>query len=150
MNRPLAATTNFISLSWACSWFVALTMKVCLRIRPSPEPCSRYQTVESTGVRARGARGFLYHPLIDAGDVAALKAKILASGLTVAQLVGAAWASASTLKDDRIQWSRDRGTGSYQSIHSLSRPTKFPASGPLNPSTWGRAESKTVIRSEFP
>jgi len=38
------------------------------------------------------------HPLIDAGDVAALKAKILASGLTVAQLVGAAWASASTFR----------------------------------------------------
>jgi catalase-peroxidase len=38
------------------------------------------------------------HPLIDAGDAAALKAKILASGLTVAQLVGAAWASASTFR----------------------------------------------------
>jgi catalase-peroxidase len=38
------------------------------------------------------------HPLVDAGDVAALKAKILASGLTVAQLVGAAWASASTFR----------------------------------------------------
>jgi catalase-peroxidase len=38
------------------------------------------------------------HPLIDAGDVAVLKAKILASGLTVAQLVGAAWASASTFR----------------------------------------------------
>ena len=38
------------------------------------------------------------HPLVDAQDVAALKAKILASGLTVAQLVGAAWASASTFR----------------------------------------------------
>jgi catalase-peroxidase len=36
------------------------------------------------------------HPLIDAQDTAALKAKILGSGLSVAQLVSAAWASAST------------------------------------------------------
>ncbi|MDP1869013.1 MAG: catalase/peroxidase HPI [Bradyrhizobium sp.] len=38
------------------------------------------------------------HPLIDAADVAALKAKILASGLTVSQLVSTAWASASTFR----------------------------------------------------
>ncbi len=38
------------------------------------------------------------HPLIDDKDVAALKAKILASGLTVAQLVATAWASASTFR----------------------------------------------------
>jgi len=38
------------------------------------------------------------HPLIGEQDIAALKAKILASGLTVAQLVSAAWASASTFR----------------------------------------------------
>jgi catalase-peroxidase len=38
------------------------------------------------------------HKLIDAGDVATLKAKIGASGLTVAQLVSTAWASASTFR----------------------------------------------------
>jgi catalase-peroxidase len=38
------------------------------------------------------------HPLIDANDVAALKAKILASGLTVSQLVSTAWASAATFR----------------------------------------------------
>jgi len=37
-------------------------------------------------------------PAIDDKDVAALKAKILASGLTVPQLVSAAWASASTFR----------------------------------------------------
>jgi catalase-peroxidase len=36
------------------------------------------------------------HELIGAGDIAALKRTILASGLTVSQLVSAAWASAST------------------------------------------------------
>ncbi len=38
------------------------------------------------------------HPLIDAADIAALKAKILASGLTIPQLVSTAWASASTFR----------------------------------------------------
>jgi catalase-peroxidase len=38
------------------------------------------------------------HPPIDEKDVAALKAKILATGLPVSQLVAAAWASASTFR----------------------------------------------------
>ena len=38
------------------------------------------------------------HPVIDDQDIAALKAQILASGLTVAQLVSTAWASASTFR----------------------------------------------------
>ncbi|MCC7374588.1 MAG: catalase/peroxidase HPI [Verrucomicrobiales bacterium] len=38
------------------------------------------------------------HPLIDAGDVASLKAKVLASGLSVSELVATAWASASTFR----------------------------------------------------
>jgi catalase-peroxidase len=38
------------------------------------------------------------HPLIDEQDIAALKAKILASGLSVTQLVSTAWASAATFR----------------------------------------------------
>ncbi len=38
------------------------------------------------------------HPLIDAQDIAALKSKILASGLTVSELISTAWASASTFR----------------------------------------------------
>jgi catalase-peroxidase len=38
------------------------------------------------------------HPLIDSQDIAALKATILASGLSIAQLVSTAWASASTFR----------------------------------------------------
>ncbi|MEP9385897.1 catalase/peroxidase HPI [Mesorhizobium sp. KR9-304] len=38
------------------------------------------------------------HPLVDEADAAALKAKVLASGLTVSELVGTAWASASTFR----------------------------------------------------
>jgi catalase-peroxidase len=38
------------------------------------------------------------HALIDDKDIASLKSKLLASGLTVAQLVSTAWASASTFR----------------------------------------------------
>ncbi len=38
------------------------------------------------------------HPLVDAADITALKAKILASGLAVSELVSTAWASASTFR----------------------------------------------------
>ncbi len=38
------------------------------------------------------------HPLIDAADIASLKALILDSGLTIPQLVSTAWASASTFR----------------------------------------------------
>ncbi|WP_310542552.1 catalase/peroxidase HPI [Phenylobacterium sp.] len=38
------------------------------------------------------------HPLIDAADIVGLKTKILDSGLSVSQLVSAAWASASTFR----------------------------------------------------
>lgn len=38
------------------------------------------------------------HPLVDAADIAALKAKILAAGLSTAELVSTAWASASTFR----------------------------------------------------
>ncbi len=38
------------------------------------------------------------HPLVDAADIAALKARVLASGLSIADLVSVAWASASTFR----------------------------------------------------
>jgi catalase-peroxidase len=38
------------------------------------------------------------HPLIDAKDIAALKARLLSSGLSISQLVSTAWASASTFR----------------------------------------------------
>ena len=39
------------------------------------------------------------HALIDESDVAALKAKVLESGLTISELVSTAWASASTFRN---------------------------------------------------
>ena len=38
------------------------------------------------------------HPLVDANDIASLKTTLLASGLTISQLVNTAWASASTFR----------------------------------------------------
>jgi catalase-peroxidase len=40
----------------------------------------------------------LKHAVVDANDIASLKAKILASGVSVSELVAAAWASASTFR----------------------------------------------------
>ena len=38
------------------------------------------------------------HPLVDANDIVSLKTTLLASGLTISQLVNTAWASASTFR----------------------------------------------------
>jgi len=38
------------------------------------------------------------HPLVDAADIAALKARLLGAGLSISQLVTTAWASASTFR----------------------------------------------------
>ncbi len=43
------------------------------------------------------------HPLIDDADIVALKAQILGSGLSTAQLVATAWASASTFRDSDMR-----------------------------------------------
>ncbi len=43
------------------------------------------------------------HPLIDNKDAAALKAKLLASGLSVSELVSTAWASASTFRGSDLR-----------------------------------------------
>jgi catalase-peroxidase len=43
------------------------------------------------------------HPLVDAEDIAGLKQKILASGLSISQLVSTAWASASTFRGSDLR-----------------------------------------------
>lgn len=49
------------------------------------------------------------HPLIDDKDAAALKAKILASGLSVSDLVLTAWASSSTFRGSDMRGGADGG-----------------------------------------
>lgn len=43
------------------------------------------------------------HPLVDAADIQALKAQLLGSGLSIPQLVKAAWASASTFRGSDLR-----------------------------------------------
>lgn len=49
----------------------------------------------------------LDHPLIDDADIAALKASILSSGLSVSELVSTAWASASTYRGSDLRGGAD-------------------------------------------
>jgi len=67
------------------------------------------------------------HPLIDHQDVAALKGKILASGLSVSDLVSAAWASASTFRgsDKRGGANGARVRLSPQQFWQVNNPTKL-------------------------
>ncbi|MEO7085237.1 MAG: catalase/peroxidase HPI [Gemmatimonadaceae bacterium] len=66
------------------------------------------------------------HPLIDAGDIAALKATILASGLSISQLVSTAWASASTFRGS------DKRGGANGSRLRLSPQRNWEANGPVD------------------
>jgi catalase-peroxidase len=67
------------------------------------------------------------HKLIDEKDAAALKAKILASGLTVSQLVSAAWASASTFRgsDKRGGANGARGRLAPQKDWAVNQPAQL-------------------------
>lgn len=63
-------------------------------------PCSRYlgPDVPAEELIWQDPVPAVDHKLIDAADIADLKARILASGLSVSQLVTTAWASASTFR----------------------------------------------------
>ena len=67
------------------------------------------------------------HPLIDAKDIVALKKKILASGLSVSQLVSTAWASASTFRggDKRGGANGARIRLAPQKDWEVNQPTKL-------------------------
>ena len=69
------------------------------------------------------------HPLIDAGDITALKATLLESGLTTAHLVKAAWASASTFRGSDL-----RGGANGARIR-LEPQKDFEANGPAELAT---------------
>jgi catalase-peroxidase len=67
------------------------------------------------------------HPLVDAQDITQLKAKLLASGLTLAQLVTTAWASASTFRgsDKRGGANGARIRLAPQKDWEVNRPTEL-------------------------
>nr|WP_314860862.1 catalase/peroxidase HPI [uncultured Undibacterium sp.] len=65
------------------------------------------------------------HAVVDANDIAALKEKVLASGLSIAQLVNTAWSSASTFRGS------DKRGGANGARVRLSPQTDWEANQPL-------------------
>ncbi len=81
------------------------------------------------------------HPLIGAAEIAALKAKVLASGLTVSQLVATAWASASTFRGS------DKRGGANGARIRLSPQKDWEANQPAQLATV--MQKLEVIQKEF-
>jgi len=87
LNNPQAFAEAF-----ARAWFKLTHRDLGPRARYLGPEVPREELIWQDNVPA------LDHALIDDADVAALKAKVLASGLSVSELVGTAWASASTFR----------------------------------------------------
>lgn len=74
-------------------------------------PVARYRGPEVPDVELlwQDPIGTVEHELVDASDVAALKAKLLDSGLSTAQLVKAAWAAASSYRGSDMRGGANGG-----------------------------------------
>jgi catalase-peroxidase len=81
------------------------------------------------------------HPLIDEQDAEALKAKILAAGLSVSQLVSTAWASASTFRGS------DKRGGANGARIRLAPQIDWPVNNP--PELKKILEKLEAIQKEF-
>jgi len=78
--------------AFARAWFKLTHRDMGPRARYLGKLVPREELIWQDPVPAAG------HPLVNEQDVAALKLKVLGSGLSVAQLVGTAWASAATFR----------------------------------------------------
>ena len=79
--------------AFARAWFKLTHRDMGPRVRYLGEEAPQEELVWQDPIPA------VDHPLIDAADIAQLKAKILASGLSVAELVYTAWSSAATFRN---------------------------------------------------
>ncbi len=67
------------------------------------------------------------HKLVDDKDIAALKAKVLGSGLSVSDLVSTAWSSAASFRSTDKRGGAN-GAGFALSRRRIGRPTSPPSS----------------------
>ncbi|UWQ59399.1 catalase/peroxidase HPI [Leisingera caerulea] len=92
ISRDFHANPEKFADAFARAWF-----KLCHR---DMGPKSRYlgEEVPAEDLIWQDPVPAVDHPLVEDGDVADLKGKVLASGLSVPELVSTAWASASTFR----------------------------------------------------
>ena len=92
ISRRFLANPDQLSDAFARAWFKLIHRDI--------GPLSRYLGPELPNEELlwQDPIPAVDHPLVDDSDVAALKGKLLASGLTVSQLVSTAWAAASTFR----------------------------------------------------
>jgi catalase-peroxidase len=92
ISRRFMEDPDAFASSFARAWFKLTHRDMGPRARYLGPEVPREQLIWQDPVPA------VDHPLVNETDIATLKAKLLASGLTVAQLVSTAWASASTFR----------------------------------------------------
>ena len=83
------------------------------------------------------------HELIDDEDIAALKAKILASGLSISRLVATAWASAATFRGWRQARRRQRRAHSPRAAEGLGGQ-RTSSSWPSRWRNWRRSSRRST------
>jgi len=92
ISRRFMANPQEFADTFARAWFKLLHRDMGPRVRYLGPLVPKEELIWQDPIPA------VDHPLIDEQDIAALKAKILASGLSISRLVSTAWASASTFR----------------------------------------------------
>jgi catalase-peroxidase len=92
ISRRFLANLDHFADAFARAWFKLVHRDMGPRARYLGPEVPKEELIWQDPIPA------VNHPLIDAQDIAALKAKVLASGLTISELVSTAWASASTFR----------------------------------------------------
>jgi catalase-peroxidase len=92
ISRRFLANNNEFAAAFARAWFKLTHRDMGPRGRYLGPEVPKEEFIWQDPIPA------VNHPLIDAKDIAAFKSKILASGLSVSQLVTTAWALASTFR----------------------------------------------------